>query len=171
MLTNKDLRKMFDELDEQTGAYTSHIEVKFNGRLKTTLGRYRYFNCDCTPFSFEFSSVLKNLPYDEVKQVVIHEYAHFLRNSYWHKGNYGHDSEFKKIVRSLGGTETEPNISGMMQEQINEVRKNEKKYEVYCKECGKKLRAYKTKSGASNCVKNYNCGCCHGELYFKEIEE
>ena len=170
MLTNEDLRKMFDELDEQTGAYTSHIEVKFNGRLKSTIGRYRHFT-DGTPFSFEFSSLLKNLSYDEVKQIVIHEYSHFLRNSYWHKGVYGHDAEFKRIVRSLGGTETEPTISNAMQKQIDEVHKNDKKYEVYCKECGKKIRAYKTKSGASKCVKNYNCGCCHGELYFKEIEE
>ena len=167
MLTNEDLREIFNELDELTGEYTSHIEVKFNGRLKKTIGRYRHFT-DGTPFSFEFSSVLKNLPYDEVRQIVIHEYSHYLRNSYWHKGNYGHDEEFKRIVRSLGGTETEPNISGMMQEQINEARKNEKKYVVYCKECGTKLRTYKSKSGASNCVKNYNCGGCHGELEFRE---
>ena len=170
MLTNEDLRKMFDELDEQTGEYTSHIEVKFNGRLKTTLGKFTYFTKDYVPLSFEFASILKNLSYDEMKQIAIHEYSHYLRNSCWHKGNYGHDSEFKRIVRSLGGTETEPNISTLMQEKINEANKNEKKYEVYCKECGKKLRVYKTKSGASKCVKNYNCGCCHGELDFKEIE-
>ena len=167
MLTNEDLRKIFDELDKISGACTSHIEVKFNGKLKKTIGRYRHFE-DGTPFSFEFSSVLKNLPYDYVRQIVIHEYAHYLRNSVYHKGNYGHDSEFKKIVMALGGTETEPNISGMMQEQINEARKNEKKYVVYCKECGTKLRTYKSKSGASNCVKNYNCGCCHAELDFRE---
>ena len=170
MLTNEDLRKMFDELDEQTGEYTSHIEVKFNGRLKTTLGKFTYFTNDYVPVSFEFASILKNLSYDEMKQIVIHEYAHYLRNCRWHKGNYGHDAKFKQIVRSLGGTETEPKISSEMQKQINGECKNDKKYKVYCKECGKKLKVYKSKSGASKCVKNYVCGCCNGELDFVEFE-
>lgn len=171
MLTNDDLRRMFDELDEQTGAYTSHIEVKFNGRLKTILGRYRHFT-DGTPFSFEFSSVLKNLPYDEVKQIVIHEYSHYLRNSYLHIGDYGHDEEFKRIVRALGGVETEPNISTTIQEHINEARQSDKQFQVYCPCCGYVYKTYKTKASATKFISKYVCGdkqCNDCKLAIREI--
>ena len=113
MLTNEDLRKMFNELDKQTGACTSNVEVKFNGRLSTTIGRFKYLK-NGSPVSFEFAGLLKKLSYEDVNQIVIHEYAHYLRNCYFYKGTYGHDEEFKRIVRSLGGTETEPKISNIM---------------------------------------------------------
>ena len=87
MLSNQDLRKMFNELDRMTGQNTKSIPVSFNGRLKKSLGRYRFFSISFTPCSFEFSSTLKHMSYDEVKQIVIHEYAHYLEIAFTLKVN------------------------------------------------------------------------------------
>ena len=172
MLSNQDLRKMFNELDRMTGQNTKSIPVGFNGRLKKALGRYRFYNVSFTPHSFEFSSTLKHMSYDEVKQIVIHEYAHYLRNSVYTKGHFNHDKEFKRIVRSLGGSETEPTVSSEIMSSVKEGNNIEKPHAVYCEKCGKVLRQYKTKCAS---ISNYTSGryTCHcgGKLSYKNLND
>ena len=171
MLSNQDLRKMFNELDRMTGQNTKSIPVGFNGRLKRALGRYRFFNVSFTPHSFEFSSTLKHMSYDEVKQIVIHEYAHYLRNSVYAKGQFNHDKEFKRIVRSLGGCETEPTVSSGVMSSVKESDKIEKPHAVYCEKCGKVLRQYKTKCASiGNYTSGYTCHC-GGKLSYKNLND
>ena len=172
MLSNQDLRRMFNELDRMTGQNTKSIPVGFNGRLKKALGRYRFFNVSFTPYGFEFNSTLKHMSYDEVKQIVIHEYAHYLRNSVYAKGQFNHDKEFKRIVRSLGGSETEPTVSSGIMSSVKESDKIEKPHAVYCEKCGKVLRQYKTKCAS---ISNYTSGgyTCHcgGKLSYKNLND
>ena len=172
MLSNQDLRKMFNELDRMTGQNTKSIPVGFNGRLKRALGRYLFFTPSFTPHSFEFNSILKHMSYDEVKQIVIHEYAHYLRNSVYAKGQFNHDKEFKRIVRNLGGSETEPTASSEIMSSVKESDDIEKPHVVYCEKCGKVLRQYKTKCAS---ISNYTSGryTCHcgGELSYKNLND
>lgn len=172
MLSNQDLRKMFNELDRMTGQSTKSIPVGFNGRLKRSLGRYRFLTVSFEPHSFEFSSTLKHMSYDEVKQIVIHEYAHYLRNSVYAKGHFNHDKEFKRIVRNLGGSETEPTVSSETMSSVKEIKNIEKPHALYCEKCGKVLRQYKTKCAS---ISNYTSGgyTCHcgGELSYKNLND
>ena len=172
MLSNQDLRKMFNELDRMTGQNTKSIPVSFNGRFRTSLGRYQFFSVSFEPHSFEFNSSLKHMSYDEVKQIVIHEYAHYLRNSVYAKGQFNHDKEFKRIVRSLGGSETEPTASSEIMSSVKGSDDIEKPHVVYCEKCGKVLRQYKTKCAS---ISNYTSGryTCHcgGELSYKNLND
>ena len=172
MLSNQDLRKMFNELDRMTGQNTKSIPVSFNGRFRTSLGRYQFFSVSFEPHSFEFNSSLKHMSYDEVKQIVIHEYAHYLRNSVYAKGHFNHDKEFKRIVRSLGGSETEPTVSSEIMSSVKESKSIEKPHAVYCEKCGKVLKQYKTKCAS---ISNYTSGrytCrCGGELSYKNLND
>ena len=44
-----DVREIFNELDEITGANSKNIPIKVNNRLKTTIARYRFWTKDRKP--------------------------------------------------------------------------------------------------------------------------
>ena len=78
---------------------------------------------------------------------------------------------FKRIVRSLGGCETEPTVSSKIMSSVKEIYKIEKPHAVYCEKCGKVLRQYKTKCAS---ISNYTSGghTCHcgGKLSYKNLK-
>lgn len=170
MITNKDLRKMFNKLDKITGQNTKNIPVEFNPRLRRVAGRYVFYTMSFNPARFEFNNILKNLPYDEVEQIVIHEYSHYLRNSTYHKGNHQHDEEFKRIVKSLGGSETEPTVSNAIMEDIKQSKNKDYVHAVCCEKCGLIHKQYKTKCASiDKIINNYYCSC-GGELVYKNLK-
>ena len=94
----KDIRELFNRLDEITGADSANVPIHINNRLKTTIARYRWYVKSGKPCDFEFGKLIMNV--DDKKaldDVAIHEYAHWYINSVL-KDESGHTPQFKKLV-------------------------------------------------------------------------
>ena len=100
----QDVREIFNELDKITGADSSNVEIKINGRLKRALARYTcYNNPNRTPVKFDFGTDIMNVPsFKALKDVAIHEYVHFIVNTVRKSDNMGHSAEFRQVCKELG---------------------------------------------------------------------
>ena len=99
--TEKDIRELFNKLDEQLGVDSSNVPINVNNRLKSTIARYRYYE-NRRPYDFEFGRYIMNVENKKaLDDVAIHEYAHWYQASVL-KTDSGHNSEFRQIVKSLG---------------------------------------------------------------------
>ena len=119
----KDIREIFNRLDEMTGANSKNVPIKINNRLKRAIARYRYYNnANHTALDFEFGKYILNV--DEKKaleDVVIHEYAHWYLDTY--KGlSEGHSALFRKTVASLGSDNTGANCTKYVSQQLQKAR-------------------------------------------------
>ena len=119
----KDIREIFNRLDEMTGANSKNVPIKINNRLKRAIARYRYYNnANHTALDFEFGKYILNV--DEKKaleDVAIHEYAHWYLETY--KGlKEGHSALFRKTVASLGSDNTGANCTKYVSQQLQKAR-------------------------------------------------
>ena len=124
----KDIREIFNRLDEMTGADSKDVPIKINNRLKRAIARYRYFNnAKHTALDFEFGKYILNVEEKKaLEDVAIHEYAHWYLNTY--KGlNEGHSALFKKTVSSLGSDNTGANCTKYVSQQLQKARDNMQK--------------------------------------------
>ena len=58
--TEKDIRDLFNKLDEQLGVDSSDVPINVNNRLKSTIARYRYYK-NRRPYDFEFGRYIMNV--------------------------------------------------------------------------------------------------------------
>ena len=99
----QDVRNIFNELDKITGADSSKVEIKINGRLKRALARYTCYTYSRVPVKFDFGTDIMNVPdFQALKDTAIHEYAHFIVNSVRKSENLGHSAEFRQVCKDLG---------------------------------------------------------------------
>lgn len=99
----EDIRNLFNELDKITGADSSKVEIKINGRLKRALARYTCYTYSRKPVNFDFSTDIMNVPdFQALKDTAIHEYAHFIVNTHRKSENLGHSAEFRQVCKELG---------------------------------------------------------------------
>ena len=99
--TEKDIRDLFNKLDNKLGVDSSDVPININNRLKSTIARYRYYE-NRRPYDFEFGRYIMNVENKKaLDDVAIHEYAHWYQASVL-KTDSGHNSEFRQIVKSLG---------------------------------------------------------------------
>lgn len=89
---------IFVELDEKYGTRASKIPIVYNPALKTSLARTHFAGRN--PTMFDFSKISLNLDYDSFKQVVLHEYAHYLAIT--KDGVTGHNVVFRNYCNELG---------------------------------------------------------------------
>lgn len=99
----QDIRNLFNELDKITGADSSKVEIKINGRLKRALARYTCYTYSRKPVNFDFGTDIMNVPdFQALKDTAIHEYAHFIINTVRKSDNLGHSAEFRQVCKELG---------------------------------------------------------------------
>lgn len=104
MYTLEDVREIFRELDERTGLDSSHLEIR-NVNDTYTLGKLVVCSSDSKtyyPHHFEFSNIIldKLNGYETFRDVVIHEYCHFVA-TIRHKDNCDHDERFVKVCHEV----------------------------------------------------------------------
>lgn len=140
------------------------IPIKLNGRLRRTYGQLCYKkNCPTlVPDRLEMSKIfVENAADDDVRQVLLHEVAHFVATVETGK-RHGHDSYFKDACHRIGCTNDTATANfdkGVPKEKLY-------KYTVTCEKCGASNYYYR----AGNVVKHpylYNCQC-GGKLIVKK---
>lgn len=149
--------------DEQLQAWVEHISLRdfglpfrhrarFNGRLRTTGGRYFTHTHD-----IEISSrQLEAFGPEEVEKIIKHELCHYhlhLQN----KGYRHRDRDFRELLARVGGSRYCSAIPGIR-------RQEPYRYKLICQFCG---TSYLRKRKAD--PRRYRCGRCHGPLKLANI--
>lgn len=174
MRTLKFVRNIIKELDQQTGLDGASLELKRN---KTTrqLGcftfakiTYKYGGeVTYTPKSFTFSEVVLECDDDTIREIVKHEYAHYMTLIEYNDQCH-HDWRFKEMCAQIGANANEPTFGN---DSIKNSLIKKAKYVLTCKECGhvytysrncQTLKLAKAGSPLVHC----NCGC--HEFDFKQ---
>jgi predicted SprT family Zn-dependent metalloprotease len=120
--TEKDIRDLFNKLDEQLGVDSSNVPINVNNRLKSTIARYRYYK-NRRPYDFEFGRYIMNVENKKaLDDVAIHEYAHWYQASVL-KTDSGHNPEFRQIVKSLGSDNYHANCTKFVGDEYRKAMK------------------------------------------------
>lgn len=141
-MTNQELQILVETVSKQSFHRQFAHQAVWNGRLKTTGGRYKLstHNLDFNPKIYEKYG--KEELIKVIKHELCHYHLHILGMGYQHK-----DQDFKRLLKKVGGTRYAPQLV-------------EKAYKQYsCQTCGhiyKRARAINTKK--------YVCGKCKGKL-------
>lgn len=123
-----DVREIFNELDEITGADSKNIPIKINNRLKTTVARYRFWTKDRKPEDFQFGKTIMNVEDKKaLRDVAVHEYTHYIINSVRKSDNAGHTQEFRELVRELGSDNVQSTCTDFVEHQLREARNKTRK--------------------------------------------
>ena len=174
MFNVQDVRNILNELDEKTGMSTKDMTIDVKNTTKTLAScvhrvyRDVYGNVvkrQCV--RFEVSKLILNCNYDTLKEVMKHEYAHFMSIQVY-QDNCGHDSRFKEMCRKIGANFNEVSVST---KDIEEQSRKMAKYHVICDECGHIYtynRMCQTLKDVKECRKNVKCGCGSRNLTFKQ---
>jgi SprT-like protein len=126
-------------------------KARFNGRLRTTGGRYFTGSHD-----IEISpSQLEAFGPDEVEKIIKHELCHYhlhiLKRGYQHR-----DADFKRLLRQVGGSRYCQSLPGA---ERAAPKRRPYRYKLVCAKCGTEyLRKRKLD------VRKYACGKCRGKL-------
>lgn len=119
----QDVRNIFNELDKITGADSSKVEIKINGRLKRALARYTCYTQSRKPVNFDFGTDIMNVPdFQALKDTAIHEYAHFIVNSVRKSDNLGHSAEFRQVCKDLGTDNYNATCTSFVSNQVRAGR-------------------------------------------------
>ncbi len=155
-----DVKKVLGEAGEVMGLSTNDIPVQVSSRMERTMGSFlfRERNGVITAHEFRFSAVLLSGRFDDqvVKDVILHEYAHYYANVKSQK-NHNHDDFFKSICLELG---TPPHT--YFKELLPTVEK--KGYILVCKKCGKTVAKRRRIDAVESLIKNNISTCCHAKL-------
>ena len=119
----QDIRNLFNELDKITGADSSKVEIKINGRLKRALARYTCYTYSRKPVNFDFGTDIMNVPdFQALKDTAIHEYAHFIVNTVRKSDNLGHSAEFRQVCKDLGTDNYNATCTRFVSNQVKAAR-------------------------------------------------
>ena len=174
MFTIQDVRNILNDLDKISGMSSKDmtIEVKNTTKVLASCVHRVYRDCygnvvkrQCV--RFEVSKLILNCNYDTLKEVLKHEYAHFMSIQVY-QDNCGHDSRFKEMCRRIGANFNEVSVSTT---DIEEQSRKMAKYHVICDECGHIYtynRMCKTLKDVKEGRKTVRCGCGCKDLTFKQ---
>ena len=119
----QDVRNIFNELDKITGADSSKVEIKINGRLKRALARYTCYTQSRKPVNFDFGTDIMNVPdFQALKDTAIHEYAHFIVNTVRKSNDMGHSAEFRQVCKELGTNNYNATCTRFVSNQVKAAR-------------------------------------------------
>ena len=119
--------------------------VSFNGRLRTTGGRYipKYRKIELNP------KYLEELGYEEFCGIIKHELCHY--HLHIEGKGYNHrDPEFRQLLKKTGSPRFCQPLPSM---------KDKEKHKYVCRDCGQTF----SRTRRIN-IKRYRCGKCRGEL-------
>lgn len=151
-MTNEELHKLVCKISETIFGKLFHHQAYFNGRLKTTGGRYllRSHNIEINPKALELHGI------DEVEGIIRHELCHYHLHIEG-KGFKHRDKDFINLMIETNAPRFCANLGAVK-------RKRNTKSHVYgCILCGQLYRR-KIRLNTSK----YRCGKCSGGL--KKVE-
>lgn len=155
-----DVKKVLNRAGEVMGLSPAHVPVEVSSRMEKTMGSFLFKEKDglISPFAFRFSALLLSGRFEDqvVKDVILHEYAHFYANVKSQK-NHNHDDYFKSICIALGAP---PHT------YFKELLPQQKKqgYVLVCKRCGKPVARRRKIDAVENIVRNKISTCCHAKI-------
>ena len=139
MATLKDVRNILVELDEMTGLNGASLDLKQNNG-KRVLASHVFQNVrDASgkivqrrPVRFEFSKLSLSCDMDTLREIVKHEYAHYMALVKYND-NCGHDWRFKEMCKQIGANANETTYTN---QSIMQASVKLAKYVVTCDNCG-----------------------------------
>lgn len=160
----EDVRKLLVETGEKMDFCCAHVPVEISSRMEKTMGSFlfREKEGNIIPHAFRFAQVLLSGYYKEsvVRNVIIHEYAHFYANVKDNR-NHRHDAYFKKVCEELGiPTHT------YFKELLPRTKKNG--YILVCSRCGSKVAARRKVDSVHMILRHKVSGCCHAKIRAKK---
>ncbi|SDX66952.1 SprT family protein [Paenibacillus sp. CF384] len=130
-------------------------QATFNGRLKSTGGRYftKSHNIEISPHQ------LTNYGEEETEKIIKHELCHYhlhiLKRGYQHR-----DADFKLLLAKVGGTRFCKSLPDGIKRKQEPYR-----FKLVCRSCGTEyLRKRKTDP------RRYACGKCRGILLLYRLD-
>ena len=154
----EEVKKAFEK-----GGYvydSTKISIKYNSRLKTTLGRCHYRINVTTkrvePYKLDFSTLFLNTGSDlDIIEVIRHEVAHALVCIETGE-NHGHDEYFKKMCQRLETSKDQISSQINYKVPIQQVFK----YTGICTNCGAVVGQWHRAGKIVKYPHLYNCGKC-----------
>ncbi|WP_283678007.1 SprT family protein [Lentilactobacillus sp. Marseille-Q4993] len=146
-MENKELQRLVEQISVEYFAKPFSHKARFNGRLRTTGGRYilQSHDIEINP------KMVANFSQDVLVGIVKHELCHYHLHLAGKTGKHN-TKEFQTLLKAVGGSRYAPAVP------------KPSKYQYVCSECGliyKRQRKINTK--------RYVCGRCHGKLELVEI--
>lgn len=162
--TLQEVKNLLAATGEKQGMPCKEVPVLISARMQKTMGSFYFRMRDgkMVPDSFRFSQKLLDGSYGEeiVRQVILHEYAHFLVNMR-DQMNHHHDEVFKEACRALGiGDHT------YFKEVVELAPK--KGYLLLCATCGKTIGKRRRADAVRTIVKTKVSSCCRGKIKIRE---
>ncbi|MGM9903692.1 hypothetical protein A5844_000793 [Enterococcus sp. 10A9_DIV0425] len=150
-MTQEELQHLVEQISWESFKRPFTHQAIFNGRLKTTGGRYHLndHHLDFNPKMFEVSD--KEVIIGIIKHELCHYHLHLDGKGYRHR-----DPEFKQLLAQTGGLRYAPAIH----------EKKSQKIECYqCQKCSNWI--YRKRKINTD---RYLCGHCRGRLTWKETK-
>lgn len=155
-----DVKKVLGEAGEVMKFSPAYVPVQISMRMEKTMGSFLFKVKDgvLTAYAFRFSAVLLSGEFEDqvVRDVILHEYAHFYANVKTQM-NHHHDDLFKSICIELGAP---PHT--YFKELLPSTQK--KGYILVCKKCGKPVARRRRIDAVENIVRNKISTCCHAKI-------
>lgn len=163
--TEKDIREVLNEASQKANYNCSHIPIKISKRLITTGG---YFEAKYEKnlfgkviykggikFSFSYYYLNGVLKEEDVRQLILHEYCHFLTIDKT-KEHHDHDELFKKNCEIIGCNITSDKAMFKINEDVKKY-----KYTVNCSKCNNKFGVNRLEK---KFTEKYCCNRCSNEF-------
>ena len=156
----EDVRQLLDDTGDAFGFQCRHVPVEISTRMEKTMGSFLFREKEgkIVPHAFRFSEILMSGIYEEkiVRNVIIHEYAHFYTNVY-NQVNHMHDEDFKNTCRRLGISE-ETYFKHLLPEE------KKKGYILVCSSCGKRVAVRRKIDSVDKILRMKVSGCCGAKI-------
>ena len=153
-MTNEELQALVEEISLEYFERKFEHRATFNGRLRTTGGRYLLstHNIEINKTYYEVLGLEELIGI--IKHELCHYHLHLLRRGYQHK-----DADFKTLLKRVGG----PRYCSSLPVEIKQGKS--KRILIYsCVSCKQKFTRKKRMD-----IKKYVCGKCRGRLILEEI--
>ncbi|MFD1125477.1 SprT family protein [Lentilactobacillus raoultii] len=145
-MTNQELQSLVEKTSRQFFAKPFLHSAYFNGRLRTTGGRYHLdsHDIDINP------KMVDDAPHTVLIGIIKHELCHYHLHLAGYSGKHN-TKEFKQLLKAVGGSRYAPRLPGNHPKSAY--------YQYRCEHCG---LVYYRKRKIN--LTRYVCGRCRGKL-------
>lgn len=149
-MTDQELQALVETVSQESFGWPFRHRATFNGRLRTTGGRYllRSHDIEINPHHYRLHGLDSMI--GTIKHELCHYHLHLQRRGYRHQ-----DREFQELLAAVGGARWCPDTG------LRRVVKT--RYLYACASCG---QLYERKRKLD--VRRYRCGRCQGKLVLKQ---
>lgn len=150
-MTDRELQKLVEKVSEEWFFRPFQHKARFNGRLRTTGGRYllRSHDIEINPRHYQVYGL------EEVISIIKHELCHYHLHLEG-KGYQHRDADFKELLQRVGGTRHCRSVQPRTKLQF--------KYKLICLQCGIEYKRKKKMNPQA-----FRCGRCSGKLRLETI--